>query len=372
MKKWVWGGAVMVALCAFSFFGACDFFEPEQKTARQSDEKEAVMELPKNERKRVLILHSYHPEYTWVSDINHGIIRGLKEERFYPGKTVEIEYFYMDTKRKSSAQWKLEVSEKALDKIKAWKPDVVLAADDNAQAYVVSKMKDSETPFVFLGVNADPRKYGYVEDLDNPGHNVTGCIERERFDGSMKVLRRMVPGVSRISIVCDDGPTGVPIIQRTKALAPRLGVDIVEARQIGTFSAWKRFVADQQDKADALLVIVYHTLRDDGGNHVDENEVLHWTISNSNLPDLGFWAWAIEGGLLCSEAISGYEQGYHSATLASYVLRGQDAGRFKIQRPTRGEICINRKRAEMLGIEIPADLRSTATIYGSIGSEKAR
>ena len=196
--------------------------------------------LPKNERQRVLVLHSYHKEYAWIQDVNKGILSGFAEERFLPDRNITIEYFYMDTKRQTSETWKRQVAQQAMQKISDWKPDVVIATDDNAQKYVVSKMKDSGVNFVFLGVNADPMTYGYIQSPENPGGTITGAIERARFEESVSLLRRLTPNVHKIAIVCDDGPTGKPIIERVMAMAPEIGVEIVSSQMIGKFSQWKK------------------------------------------------------------------------------------------------------------------------------------
>ncbi len=161
------------------------------------------------------------------------------------------------------------------------------------------------------------------------------------------------------------------MVNRVLRTANELGIEIVASRRIGRFSEWKNYVRSVQDYADALLVVVYHTLKDENGNAVSGDEVLNWTINNSKLPDLGFWSWAVEGGLLCSEAISGYQQGFYAATVASYVLMGQKPGDFPVDKPQRGELCINLARAEMLGIDIPADIKRIATVYNTIGSDAA-
>ncbi len=325
--------------------------------------------LPLEKRKKVLVLHSYHPEYTWIKDVNKGILSGLAEERFDPQKNIILEYFHMDTKRQTSEEWKLKVADEAMAKIRSWKPDVVIATDDNAQKYVVAKMKDSGVNFVFLGVNADPMTYNYINSLESPGGKITGSIERARFEETVNLLHRLRPDVKRIAIVCDDGPTGKPVVERVLEMAPNIGIEVVASRRIGNFSEWQRYVKSIQNKADALLVVVYHTLKDDDGNAVHENVVLNWTIQNNHLPDMGFWSWAVEGGLLCSEAISGYQQGHYAATVASYVLMGQAPGDFPVDKPQRGEVCINLARAKMLGIEVPVDMQRVATVYNTIGSE---
>jgi hypothetical protein len=39
-----------------------------------------------------------------------------------------------------------------------------------------------------------------------------------------------------------------------------------------------------------------------------------------------------------------------------------------VDKPQRGEICINLARAKMLGIEIPYELARTATLYQTIAA----
>jgi ABC-type uncharacterized transport system substrate-binding protein len=323
--------------------------------------------LPENARKKVLILHSYHREYIWVRDVNEGIIKGLQEEHFETGSNLTLDYFYMDTKRKTDENWKLTVAAKAKQHIAEFGPHVVIAVDDNAQKYVVGDMAKKGYQFVFTGVNADPMTFGYINNMDAPGGQVTGSIERERFAQTIGLLRQLVPKVEKLAVICDDGPTGVPIIKRIQEKAESLGTDIVALKQTGQFSEWKQFIKEIQTQADALLVILYHTLKDNTGHPVHENVVLNWTINNSRLPDMGIWSWAVEGGLLCSEAISGYQQGHYAATVASYVLMGQTAGEFPVGKPQRGEVCINTARAKMLGIQIPDDIARTAILYQTIG-----
>lgn len=323
--------------------------------------------LPDDERKRILILHSYHKEFQWIDDVNSGIMKALLEERFDPKRNIRVENFFMDTKRKTDEEWKLQIGAEAMDRIEKLKPDVVFAVDDNAQNYVVKKMANSGTPFVFLGVNADPMKYGYIKSMKKPGGNVTGCIERTRFAQTVDLLRKIVPGVRKLAVLCDDGPSGKMLLERLMKNADNVDIDIVAVKHTDSFREWKRFIREIQTRADALLIIVYYTVKDDNGEHVHQDKVLKWIIENNKLPDIGFFSWKIEGGLLCSEAISGFQQGYYAGTMAAYILRGQSPGELPVGMPQRGEICINLARAEMLGIEIPNELTHTATLYRKIG-----
>lgn len=315
------------------------------------------------ETKRVLILQSYHAEYPWVTDVNQGIRDALEEERFTEGDNLALTTFYMDTKRHTDDAWKQAKAGEALALIKSLSPDVIIASDDNAQSLVVKRLKDTAWPVVFTGVNADPTHYGFVDTLDQPGHNVTGCLERERFQGSIRLLKRVVPKASRIAVISDNGPTSLPILKRINAQAKETSVNITGIKAAITFEEWKQFVRDMQTRADALVVLTYHVIRNETGEEVPPEDVLRWTLEHNRLPEVGFWKWAVEDGLLLSEAISGFQQGYHAGTLAAFILDGQAPGEFAVTTPRRGERCINLSRAKALGLTIPPDLQTFTTLF---------
>ena len=116
--------------------------------------------------KKVLFIDSYHEGYAWSDGIASGIQRTLG------GKGIELKIFRLDTKRNTDEAFKKEACSKAKSEIESFKPDVVIAADDNASKYLVEPyFKNSTLPIVFCGVNWDASVYGY------PYTNTTGMIE---------------------------------------------------------------------------------------------------------------------------------------------------------------------------------------------------
>ena len=68
--------------------------------------------------------------------------------------------FRMDTKRNTDEEFKKTAALKAKAEIEASKPDVVIAADDNASKYLIQPyFKDASLPFVFCGVNWDEKGF---------------------------------------------------------------------------------------------------------------------------------------------------------------------------------------------------------------------
>ena len=62
-----------------------------EKSNAEALEAKLNQSLPESARKRALVLHSYHPEYVWVQEVNKGIVKGLEEERFEAEKNLKLE-----------------------------------------------------------------------------------------------------------------------------------------------------------------------------------------------------------------------------------------------------------------------------------------
>jgi ABC-type uncharacterized transport system substrate-binding protein len=54
----------------------------------------------------------------------------------------------------------------------------------------------------------DPTKYGLIESLGLPGHNVTGVYQTGHSEKSLEYLKKLVPGVSTFAVLSDDSETG--------------------------------------------------------------------------------------------------------------------------------------------------------------------
>ena len=116
-------------------------------------------------QKRCLLVYSYHVGYPWNDAVDQGATEILQGE-------CEIHRFYMDSKRNPDPQFIEKKARQAHAVIEQWKPDVVLAIDDNSSKYLVAPyLKDHAIPVVFAGVNWTVSEYGY------PFSNVTGMIE---------------------------------------------------------------------------------------------------------------------------------------------------------------------------------------------------
>ncbi|MFC1904456.1 ABC transporter substrate-binding protein [Chloroflexota bacterium] len=298
---------------------------------------------------KVLLVFSYHAEFSWVAEEARGVDQILKD------RGVETEKFYMDTKRNTGTDWKNSMAEAAVRKIDEFKPDLVIVFDDNACELVAKRYIGKSLPIVFCGMNGEPADYGF------PAQNITGVIERTHIKATVNFLKRLVPGVEKLAIITDDNPTSR--IFSTNIKKTILPVEISEFYATNDFDDWKAKVEELQTRVDAIYMFTYHTIKARGGEaSLPSEDVLNWTLENNRLPDCGISDYIIRDGVLCGVTVSGYEQGRAAAEIAVRILNGEKPADIEIERPEKGTPMVNQARAKALNIEIPADVLKEAKL----------
>src|SRR3989304_4288688 len=191
---------------------------PKVSRAEQSKKVEKIV-LPQTVQpaRHFKILHvmSYHSPWEWTDKQLQGFKDALND------LDVQYKVFQMDTKRNSSEQWKLKVAAQAKELIDTWKPDLVFTNDDDAQLYVAKYYVNTDIPFVFSAVNAEPEEYGFAGSK-----NVTGVLERIHFVQTVRLLKQLVPTVHKIAIITDTGKMWGPIIEMMKQSESELPQDV--------------------------------------------------------------------------------------------------------------------------------------------------
>ncbi len=306
---------------------------------------------PAGDRK-VLVVHRYHPEYPWEQNISAGIEKGLENS------ASEVRTLYMDTKRRNDEASKVAAGEKAAELVADWNPNVVIACDDDAQRYFASRYVGRSTPnVVFCAVNGDAATYGY------PAPNVTGVLERPYFQETMKFLDILSPGFKRIALISEESITSDLAFRfMTTDGSP---FEIASKTKCSDFAQWQKAVMDAQDKAGAIGVYTYHSLKKAGTDeNMDPAEVMRWTVASSRLPVVGFLDFAIADGALCGMVESGEEQGLRAGQIARMVLNGRRASEFPIVKTgLHGRKLLNIEAAKAKGIAIPDHLAGLVETY---------
>ena len=303
---------------------------------------------PPVKRWKVLHVMSYHTPWEWCDEQHRGFQDALA------GLAVEYKVHPMDARRRGTPEWKVTAGKQARDLIDSWKPDLVYATDDEAQAYATRYYVDTDVPVVFAALNADPRQYGFVGS-----RNVTGVLEHEHFVETVRLLRRIAPEVRRVAVIVDDDPIWTGVIARMREQAARQlpDLELTQWEVVHSFTEYKLRVTELQTQVDALGLLGVEGFKDEQGASVACQDVLRWTAENSRLPDFGFWKERVQCGTLCAVQVSPYEQGLAAGRIARGILaERRSPTSFAMQPTAKGQPAVSLARARQLGLDLPGDL----------------
>jgi putative ABC transport system substrate-binding protein len=328
------------------------------------------MSYGEQKKLRIFVVSSYHSEYLWSQDTHKGVCAGLLEFKFMDSQqqvddytkndyaetpTLGIKKVWMDTKRKNKNEEIIAASVRIANEIKEFKPDLIMLGDDNATNYIGNQFVDTTIPVVFWGVDGTPMKYGLLDSIDHPGHNVTGVYQPGYYKESMEYLKKLLPDIKTFAILSDDSETGRA---KAKVIAKRaeegtFPLKLEETVLTNSFSEWQAATLRIQSKVDAFFIVNHNTLKDDKGDYVDPFKAGAWYLSNIKKPEATAEKQFVEEGMLITADDSGFKQGYEAMRMAHMILHEKkDPAGIPSIAPTRGAIIINRQRAEMLGIDL--------------------
>jgi ABC-type uncharacterized transport system substrate-binding protein len=302
---------------------------------------------------KILYVMSYHSPWRWTDGQLAGFQAAMK------GVPAEYRVFQMDTKQNSTPQAMEKKGKEAMQLVAGWRPDLVYTSDDDAQQFFARHYVGQQMPFVFSGVNKDPKAYGF-----EGSRNVTGVLEREHFVESVKLLQSIVPGAKRIAVVLDDSPMWGPVVARMRAALPQLpGTEIVAWDTIRSYDEYQRKISEYPARADAIALVGIFNFRDAAGKNVPYQDVLRWTAENSRLPDFSFWIDRVHYGTLSAVTVSEREQGLAAGRLARAVLaEGKSPASLPMQPTVKGLPVINLARAQQLGIRVKSGVLLSAEV----------
>jgi ABC-type uncharacterized transport system substrate-binding protein len=345
--------SVIVIMIAALSLSACSSGDTEQPPPVIEGAEQVQSSEGPPRKFKVLHIMSYHADWQWNVDQFNGFKDALDD------LDVEYRVVEMDTKRHSSEEWIEKVSQEAKDLIDTWEPDLVYANDDAAQEYIVKDYINSDLPFVFSAVNADPETYGFVGST-----NVTGVLEQEHFVQTVQLLRKLKPDIKRIAVIVDDSSTWLPVIERMQAKQDQLPeIEFISWDTILTFEEYKHKMTEYQITADAIGLIGIFHFKDENGENVPYQDVLRWTAENSTLPDFTYWKDRISYGTLCTVTVSGYEQGRAAGKIArGILLEDRSPSSYPMEPTVKGEPVISLARAKKLGLKIDSEILLAAEV----------
>jgi ABC-type uncharacterized transport system substrate-binding protein len=301
----------------------------------------ATTPTEKYTKKRIVYVDSYHEGYEWSDGITAGIRKVLK------GTGVELRIIRMDTKNNTSEDFKLAAAVRARDEIDAYRPDVLIASDDNAFKYLIKEYyKDAKLPVVFCGLNWDASVYGA------PYINTTGMVEVSLTTQILDQLRPFAKG-PRLGYLSADTETERKNLTYYEKL---FGLQFAKIYFVKDMASWKSAFAALQIETD--LIIFENNA---GISDWNDQEAEDFTKANISVPVGTTNPWTMKESVLGITKIPD-EQGEWSARAALQILDGVLPRDIPLAKNEKGTLIVNLGLAEKLNIVFPPNILKNAQV----------
>ena len=294
--------------------------------------------------KKILWVDSYHEGYAWTSGIERGIRQALQ------GTGVELRIERMNTKWIVEEGCRKQAALKAKSVIEEFRPDVVIASDDNAAKYlVVPYLKNSDLPVVFCGINWDASPYGF------PCRNVTGMLEVEPVKTLVRHLRRYAKG-SRLGYLSADTVSERKVVS---VYNQHFFNGQMKSYLAKDFNHFKELFLQAQQEVDMIYIANHSDMPGWNPSQVEEFLVQHVALPTGSRLDY------MERFVTFTVAKVPEEQGEWAARTALRIMDGAEPGAIPLATNKRASLTLNLKMANAAGILLPVEtLKAASKVIG--------
>lgn len=286
-------------------------------------------------------------EHVAIADVTRGIRDGLSQRR-----DVEI--------RVMNANGDATTISQIVDNFRDREVAIYVPIFTKTVQAVRSKI--SKEPIVFAAVT-DPVSAGLVKSPNAPEANITGVSDLWPIGSNLDLIRQVLPTAKVLGMVYDPGDPSssvtLPLIkQEAEARSLKL-----ELRPVHSMNEVVQSLASFQGKIDLLFT----------ANDVTVTAALpalvQFAIQNKIPLFAGDYS-SVERGAVCAVGQNYYSVGTETAALINRVLDGHKISATPVRYTKGGDLYINAKAAELMGLQIPRDLAATAKVtYTDIASQ---
>jgi putative tryptophan/tyrosine transport system substrate-binding protein len=277
-----------------------------------------------------------------------GFVAGLRELGYVEGQNITFEREFSDANAD-------RLRELAAELVKQ-KVDVIVALSTTAAR--PAKQATSAIPIVAINM-ADPVDDGLVASLARPGGNVTGTtfLGPELITKRLQLLTEIVPQHSHVDVVWHPNAYGDRtmdgMLKEAEHAAPILGMQLQFVPVTKPEEITSAFSVINRDRADAVCVFPSPMLFAEYGRIVS-------IVSEKRLPTIYAAREGVELGGLMSYGPNQADLARQTASYVDKILKGAKPAELPVQQPTKYELVINLKTAQVLGLTISNQMQLLA------------
>jgi len=275
-----------------------------------------------------------HPALNAVRD---GFIEKMTELGYREGENISYDI--------QNAQGDMTVASTIAQKFVADKVNLILSiATPTSQAAVNAT---EEIPIVFSAVT-DPIGAGLVENLENPGKNVTGMSDLTPVKEQIELIKAIVPEAKKIGTIYNPGEANSVLTNNlAKEACQDLGLELIEATADTTHIV---LLAAQSlvGKVDAIYVSTDNTT-------VSALTAVSQVTTENKIPLVTADPTTINQEVLISLGFDYYQHGVETAPIVAEILEGKNPGSIPIKFAKELKLVINKDTAFKIE-KVPGDL----------------
>jgi putative ABC transport system substrate-binding protein len=203
---------------------------------------------------------------------------------------------------------------------------------------------NDKVPIVFLAIDYDPFKHGYVASLARPGANITGVFVRqvELAEKRIEMARDALPGLHRLALWWDYASREQFEAAATTAKAQGLEIHPLQVdTQLHDYKA--AFAASEAVQAQAVVMPTspaFFNARAEIGRLAQERR----------LPVVAAIREYVEAGALLSYGIELVSAFRDTASYIDRIARGASPADLPVEQPTKFELVVSLKTARAIGL----------------------
>src|SRR5262249_38453908 len=222
-------------------------------------------------------------------------------------------------------------------------------------AVLAAKAATTSIPIVFV-TGADPIKFGFVANFNQPGGNITGIwiVSTVLAEKRVQLMRELLPKAKLIALLVNPkSPAAQPQTRDAQVAAQALGLKLAVLNAISANEFAQVFAALVQQPADALFVSadpLFYSRR----------EPLVALAARHSIPSPYEIREYVEvGGLMSYGTV--FRDGYHKGGIyVGRILKGVKSTDLPVEQINKLELVLNGRTAKTLGVTIPPTLLALA------------
>lgn len=209
-------------------------------------------------------------------------------------------------------------------------------------------------PIVFCAVT-DPVSAGLVPDPEAPAGNITGVSDLLPVKPHLELIKQLVPGVKTIGVLYNAGEANsVELVKLEKEAAAEMGLEVVDATAANS-SEVQAAAQSLVGRVDAVSVLTDNTF-------VSALESVIKVCEQNKLPLIAGDTDSVERGAVAAYAFNYGDLGKQAGDIAAKILGGTPIKDIPVEYAQNLQLAVNEKAAAAMGVTIPAELMSKATL----------